>query len=97
LRIFGKRRFVVLAFCLLVLFWGSAFSAVKVGLDFSPPVLFAGLRILVGGLAMVMAALLWGESPNLCRDWPVFLVLVLFNAVALTPLCKTYPVGCRRP
>jgi O-acetylserine/cysteine efflux transporter len=91
LRIFGKRRFVVLAFCLLVLFWGSAFSVVKVGLDFSPPVLFAGLRILVGGLAMVMAALLWGEIPNLRRDWPVFLVLVLFNAVLFVGL-QTYTI-----
>jgi O-acetylserine/cysteine efflux transporter len=55
-RIFGKRRFVVLAFFLLVLFWGSAFAVVKVGLDYSPPVLFAGLRSVVGGLAMVLAA-----------------------------------------
>ena len=56
MRIFGKRRFVVLAFFLLVLFWGSAFAVVKIGLDFSPPVLFAGLRSVVGGLAMVLAA-----------------------------------------
>ena len=56
MRIFGKRRFVVLAFFLLVLFWGSAFAVVKVGLDYSPPVLFAGLRSVVGGLAMVLAA-----------------------------------------
>jgi putative intracellular protease/amidase len=39
--------FVVLAFALLVLFWGSAFAVVKVGLDFSPPILFAGLRSLL--------------------------------------------------
>src|SRR5215207_9603535 len=81
LRIFGKRRFVVLAFALLVLFWGSAFAVVKVGLDHSPPVLFAGLRALIGGLAMVIAALLWGGDPNLRRDWPVFLLLGLFNVV----------------
>jgi O-acetylserine/cysteine efflux transporter len=61
LRFFGKRRFVVLAFSLLVLFWGSAFSIVKIGLDFSPPMLFAGLRSLVGGLAMVAVAFVWGE------------------------------------
>jgi O-acetylserine/cysteine efflux transporter len=91
LRIFGKRRFVVLAFSLLVLFWGSAFSVVKVGLDFSPPVLFAGLRSLLGGLAMVVAALLWGGSPNLRRDWPVFLLLALFNVVLFIGL-QTYAV-----
>ena len=91
MRIFGKRRFVVLAFSLLVLFWGSAFSVVKVGLDYSPPVLFAGLRTLLGGLAMVLVALLWGGSPNLRRDWPVFLLLSLFNVVLFIGL-QTYAI-----
>jgi drug/metabolite transporter (DMT)-like permease len=91
LRIFGKRRFVVLAFSLLVIFWGSAFAIVKIGLDHSPPVLFAGLRILIGGLAMVVAAILWGGSPNLRRDWPVFLLLALYNAVLFVGL-QTYAI-----
>jgi drug/metabolite transporter (DMT)-like permease len=82
---------VVLAFSLLVLFWGSSFSVVKIGLDYSPPVLFAGLRILVGGVAIVAAALLWGGSPNLRRDWTVFLVLALFNAVLFVGL-QTYAI-----
>ena len=91
MRIFGKRRFVVLAFSLLVIFWGSAFAVVKVGLHYSPPVLFAGLRILTGGLAMVVAALLWGGSPNVRRDWPVFLLLALYNAVLFIGL-QTYAI-----
>jgi O-acetylserine/cysteine efflux transporter len=91
LRIFGKRRFVVLAFALLVLFWGSSFAVVKVGLEHSPPVLFAGLRALIGGLAMVIAALLWGGNPNLRRDWPVFLLLGLFNVVLFVGF-QTYAI-----
>jgi O-acetylserine/cysteine efflux transporter len=91
LRIFGKRRFVVLAFSLLVLFWGSAFAVVKIGLDYSPPVLFAGLRILIGGLAMVIAAVLWGGSPDLRRDWPVFLLLAALNAILFVGL-QTYAI-----
>jgi O-acetylserine/cysteine efflux transporter len=91
LRIFGKRRYVVLAFSLLVLFWGSAFAVVKVGLDFSPPVLFAGLRCLLGGLAMVAVASLWGGSPNLRRDWPVFVLLAAFNVVLFIGL-QTYAI-----
>jgi drug/metabolite transporter (DMT)-like permease len=90
-RIFGKRRFVVVAFFLLVLFWGSAFAVVKIGLDYSPPVLFAGLRSVVGGLAMVLAALWWGGSPDLRRDWPVFLLLALFNVVLFIGL-QTYAI-----
>jgi O-acetylserine/cysteine efflux transporter len=91
LRLFGKRRFVVLAFCLLVLFWGSAFSVVKIGLDYSPPILFAGLRSLLGGLAMVAVAFWWGGGPNLRRDWPVFLLLALFNVVLFIGL-QTYAI-----
>ena len=82
---------MVLAFSLLVLFWGSAFAVVKVGLHYSPPVLFAGLRTLIGGLAMVVAALLWDGSPNLRRDWPVFLLLALYNAVVFIGL-QTYAI-----
>ena len=91
MRIFGKRRFVVLAFSLLVLFWGSAFAMVEIGLYYSPPVLFAGLRTVIGGLAMVVAALLWGGSPSLRRDWPVFLLLALFNVVLFIAF-QTYAI-----
>ena len=81
MRLFGKRRYVVLAFALLVLFWGSAFSVVKVGLEYSPPMIFAGLRTLIGGLAILLVAVVWGGSPHLRRDWPIFLLFAEFNVV----------------
>ena len=81
MQLFGKRRYAVLAFAVLVLFWGSAFSVVKVGLEYSPPVIFAGLRTLVGGLAILLVAVVWGGSPHLKRDWPIFLLLAAFNVV----------------
>ncbi len=64
---------------------------VEIGLYYSPPVLFAGLRTVIGGLAMVVAALLWGGSPNLRRDWPVFLLLALFNVVLFIAF-QTYAI-----
>ncbi|HZY65441.1 MAG TPA: DMT family transporter [Rubrobacteraceae bacterium] len=81
MQLFGKRRYVVLAFALLVVFWGSAFSVVKVGLEYSPPILFAGLRTLLGGFAMMLVAVVWGGNPYLKRDWPIFLLLAMFNVV----------------
>lgn len=81
MQLFGKRRYVVLAFALLVVFWGSSFSVVKVGLEYAPPMLFAGLRTLLGGSVMVVAALVWGGNPHIRRDWPVFLLLSAFNVV----------------
>ena len=81
MQLFGKRRYVMLAFALLVVFWGSAFSLVKVGLEYSPPMFFAGLRTLIGGLAILLAAVVWGGNPHLRRDWPIFLLLAAFNVV----------------
>lgn len=91
MRLFGRRRFGFLAFVLLVLFWGSAFSVVEIGLDYSPPVLFAGTRTLLAGSVLTLAALAWGGDPNFRRDWRVFLFLALFN-VALFIGFQTFAV-----
>lgn len=69
------------AFALLVVFWGSAFPVVKVGLEYSPPMIFAALRTLIGGLAMMAVALVLGESPSVKHNWPIFLLLATFNVV----------------
>jgi O-acetylserine/cysteine efflux transporter len=81
LQLCGKPRYAVLAFALLVLFWGSAFSVVKVGLEYAPPMIFAGLRTLMGGLIILLVAVVRGENLHLGRDWPIFLVLAAFNVV----------------
>ncbi|HET7478506.1 MAG TPA: DMT family transporter [Rubrobacteraceae bacterium] len=91
MRIFGKRRFGVLAFVLLVVFWSSAFSVVKIGLDYSPPLLFAGLRTMIGGIVITVAAALWGGKPHFRRDWWIFLLLAAFN-VALFIGGQTFAV-----
>ncbi len=85
------RRFAVLAFTLLVLFWGSAFTTIKVALGYSPPLLFAGTRTLLCGAIMTLAALVWGGGANLRRAWPVYLLLALFNVVGFMGL-QTFAV-----
>ena len=72
MQLLDKRGFVVAAFALLVVFWGSAFPVIKVGLEYSPPMIFAGLRTLLGGLAMTLAALALRENLRLRHNWPVF-------------------------
>lgn len=79
------------AFCLLVLFWGSSFSVVKIGLESSPPVLFAGLRSFFGGLVMLAAAFAWGGRPNLRREWKAFALLTVFNVAVFIGL-QTYAI-----
>jgi O-acetylserine/cysteine efflux transporter len=79
--VLADRRFAVLAFVLLVMFWGSAFGAIKISLEYAPPVLFAGTRSILCGAVMTVAALIWGGEANLRRNWPVYLLLAVFNVV----------------
>jgi drug/metabolite transporter (DMT)-like permease len=73
------RRGAVLAFSLLVFFWGSVWGAIKIGLEYAPPVLFAGTRMLICGAVLTLAALIWGGQANLRDGWPVYLLLAIFN------------------
>ena len=66
--VLADRRYATLAFVLLVAFWGSAFTVIKVGLEYTPPVLFAGMRTLLCGFVMTLVALVWGGRANLRRD-----------------------------
>ena len=77
----AERRFSILAFVFLILFWSSAFGAIKVSLEYAPPILFAGMRTLLCGLVVALAALVWGGRANLRRDWPIYLMLALLNVV----------------
>jgi drug/metabolite transporter (DMT)-like permease len=71
---------------LLVLAWGSTFTAIKVGLEDAPPVVFGGIRSVLGGL--VVGAVAWVRSgpPDLRRTWPVHAVLSWWNVVAFFAL-----------
>jgi drug/metabolite transporter (DMT)-like permease len=77
----AERRFSILAFVFLILFWSSAFGAIKISLEYAPPILFAGMRTLLCGLAVALAAFLWSGRTNLRRDWPIYLLLAVFNVV----------------
>jgi drug/metabolite transporter (DMT)-like permease len=77
----NERRFSILAFVFLILFWSSAFGAIKVSLEYAPPILFAGMRTLLCGLVVALAALVWGGRANLRRYWPIYLMLAVLNVV----------------
>ncbi|WP_411964188.1 DMT family transporter [Haloferax sp. YSMS24] len=50
-------------FVVLAAIWGSAFMAIKAGLEFFPPVLFAALRYDVAGVIMLAYALFVTDAP----------------------------------
>ena len=69
------------AVVLLVLAWGSTFAAVKIGLDSVPPILFAGMRSVLGGALMVVLAFARSGAPQLRDTWRAYAVLTLLNVV----------------
>jgi drug/metabolite transporter (DMT)-like permease len=79
-----RRR--TLAIALLVLAWSATFAAVEVGLEGAPPVLFAGLRALLGGAVIALPALLRRRRLTLHRTWWPYAVLTLWNVVGFLGL-----------
>lgn len=76
-----RRRTVMIV--VLILAWGSTFAAVKVGLDHAPPLLFGGIRSVVGGL-VVMVLALWMRRPARVRENLRFYgLLTLLNVVGM--------------
>ncbi|HWL97608.1 MAG TPA: DMT family transporter [Nocardioidaceae bacterium] len=66
---------------LLVVAWSSTFAAIKLGLEYCPPLLFAGLRALLGGAAMAAFAWRPGMSLRWRTTWPTYLLLAFLNVV----------------
>src|SRR4051812_28160265 len=71
-----RRRPVMIV--VLILAWGSTFAAVKVGLEHAPPVLFGGIRSVVGGLVVTVIALRLGRAAHVRENarWYVLLNVI---------------------
>jgi O-acetylserine/cysteine efflux transporter len=67
----------------LILAWGSTFAAVKVGLEHCPPVLFGGIRSVVGGLAVMVIALRLGRVPSVRGHLGWYAALTLLNVIGM--------------
>jgi drug/metabolite transporter (DMT)-like permease len=67
-------------FATLCFIWGSTWLAIKVGLDFLPPFLFAGVRFAVASLFLVfLGPLLHARIPRDRSSWTVMLFLGIFQ------------------
>ena len=74
-------------FLLLSILWGTAFMAIKAGLAYIPPVLFAGFRYDIAGVTMLGYAAYATDNwrPQSCSDWATVavgsvLIIALYNA-----------------
>lgn len=74
-------RYHKVSLVLLILIWGTGYPVMKVGLAYCPPLIFAGLRAMVGGLILAMIALKSGQPLNLENTWRGMLASLFFNVL----------------
>ena len=77
---------------MLILAWGTTFAAVKIGLESAPPVLFAGLRALIGGA--LIAVIAWHRTgmPRLAGQGRAYSLITALNVVLFFGL-QTAAIG----
>ncbi|KXZ20153.1 DMT family transporter [Bacillus nakamurai] len=68
---------LLLAF--LVTVWGINWPLSKAALAYSPPLLFAGIRTLIGGLLLLIVALPRFSKLRFKETWPIYLVSAILN------------------
>jgi drug/metabolite transporter (DMT)-like permease len=64
----------------LVLIWGLSWPIYKMALHDTPPILFAGLRCLLGGLLLTILALPRYRNIRWQQTWHIYLISALLNA-----------------
>jgi drug/metabolite transporter (DMT)-like permease len=63
----------------LVIVWGISWPIYKIALEYTPPLLFAGLRTLIGGMLLIVA--FWSKRMEIRwkENWPIYLISSIFN------------------
>jgi len=73
-------RIPSVVFAILCFIWGSTWLAIKVGLGFLPPFLFAGIRFAVASMVLVfLVRLLHAQIPRDRSSWMVMIFLGIFQ------------------
>jgi drug/metabolite transporter (DMT)-like permease len=75
----GVRARTALLLAALVLMWGLSWPVYKIALDYTPPILFAGMRTLLGGLLLSAVLLPRRGAVRWRQTWRVYGVAALYN------------------
>lgn len=65
----------------VVLVWGMCWPIYKVGLNYTPPLLFAGMRTLLGGTLLSLILLPQWRKIQWKKNWYIYLLVALFNTI----------------
>lgn len=69
-----SRKQTVFYLTFLILMWGVNWPLSKYALSFTPPLLFAGLRTIIGGLLLIAIALPRWRQLRLKETWPIYVI-----------------------
>lgn len=75
----NKKNIILLIF--LVLVWGINWPLSKIALNYAPPLLFAGIRTVIGGMLLILLALPRVKELRFKQLWPVYLVSAILSIV----------------
>ncbi|MCK9858743.1 DMT family transporter [Paenibacillus sp. ATY16] len=76
-----SKRQTVLLITFLVLVWGINWPLSKYALHYMPPILFSGVRTLLGGVLLLAAALPRYRQLQIRQTWPIYLLSAVVNVV----------------
>jgi len=71
----------IIAIISLVLIWGMAYPIYKVGLSYTPPILFAGMRTFIGGILLCLVLLPTLSKLKLKKNWKQYIISAILNTV----------------
>lgn len=75
-----------MSLAVVIVAWGSTFTAMEIALETSPALVFVGLRCLMGGAVVGIVAWATSRAPRLRDCWRTYLVLTWWNVVAFLGL-----------
>ncbi|GMA64405.1 DMT family transporter [Alicyclobacillus fastidiosus] len=76
-----SRTRTVLLISFLVVMWGVNWPLTKIALVYTPPILFAGIRTVLGGLLLLIVAIPRFKLLRFKQTWHIYLISCLFNIV----------------
>ncbi|MCM3568677.1 DMT family transporter [Neobacillus mesonae] len=65
----------------LVIMWGINWPMTKFALNYSPPLLFAGMRLFLGGLLLLIFAIPRYNLLRFKETWPIYFVSAILNII----------------
>ncbi|WP_289140933.1 DMT family transporter [uncultured Brevibacillus sp.] len=70
-----------IAIASLVFIWGISWAIYKMALAYTPPILFAGMRSLIGGVLLALCLLPNWKKINWRENWPKYCISAVLNTL----------------